>query len=85
MIKALNYAICILLWCVIYQTITIKFFKKVIVIKVTYNSQYSLWGRFGKANWGTSPHSLCKGLWCTWNGIIAWDGKWIDIYILSAH
>jgi hypothetical protein len=58
--------------------------RKIIVIKVSYVSQYSLWGKFEKADWGTNPHSVCKGLWCTWNGILALNGKWMEIYILNA-
>ena len=61
----------------------IKLFKKVIVIRITTQSQYNLWWSFKNANWWTNPNSMCNGLYCTWNGIIAWNGKWMEIYILN--
>ena len=66
------------------RCMTIKIFKKVIVLTVEKASQYSLWWSFKKANWATNPNSVCKGYWCTWNGIIAWNGKWMEICVLNA-
>ncbi len=58
-------------------------FNKAIVITLSYTSQYSLWYKFRKADWYTNPKSVCKGFRCIWNGIIAGNGQWLEIFILD--